>query len=175
MSDTLKPAGALEPDSPTSHHVSQILTPVGYLHIFANNDAITAIQFADKSRRENQNKVSALGKRQLSEYFAGTRSEFDLPLGATGTVFQTSVWQALMDVGYGKTASYLDIAKSIGNVKACRAVGAANGKNPIAIVVPCHRIIGSNNTLTGYAGGLTRKSFLLSLESHQQRLFIESI
>ncbi|WP_371194449.1 methylated-DNA--[protein]-cysteine S-methyltransferase [Glaciecola sp. SC05] len=154
---------------------SQLNTPVGYVQIFANAQAITAIQFADEPIQENQNHVSAMGKQQLTEYFDAKRMDFDLPLAANGTEFQQTVWQALMDVSYGTTASYLDIAKMIGNVKACRAVGAANGKNPIAIVVPCHRIIGTNGKLTGYAGGMSRKSFLLSLESNQQRMFIESV
>ncbi|MFZ8199583.1 methylated-DNA--[protein]-cysteine S-methyltransferase [Alteromonas portus] len=105
--------------------------------------------------------------RQLSAYFDGKLNEFDLPLSAKGTAFQHSVWDALQQVKYGETASYLDIANAIGNPKAVRAVGMANGRNPIAIVVPCHRIIGSNKTLTGYAGGLPRKQYLLNLEGAQ--------
>jgi len=146
-------------------YISQLSTPVGYVQVSANRNEITAIQFADAAIVENESQLSALGKRQLSEYFAGTRTQFDLPLAASGTDFQQGVWQALMHIGYATTASYLDIAIAVGNRKACRAVGAANAKNPIAIVVPCHRIIGTNGKLTGYAGGMSRKSFLLSLES----------
>lgn len=175
MSTSVNHSVAVEQNARKIAYVSQLETPVGYVQIFATQSAITAIQFSDQGVIENENAVSALGKQQLTEYFAAKRTEFDLPLRATGTEFQTSVWRALMDIGYGATASYLDIAKSIGNSKACRAVGAANGKNPIAIVVPCHRIIGTNGKLTGYAGGMTRKSFLLSLESHQPSMFIESI
>ncbi len=158
-----------------SHYASQITTPVGYLQVLSNEDAIISVQFADEAIQEHENDVSHLGKQQLIEYFNQKRAHFDLPLAAAGTHFQQQVWSALMDIEYGEVASYLDIAKAIGNEKACRAVGAANGKNPIAIVVPCHRIIGSNGTLTGYAGGMSRKSFLLSLESKQQRIFIENV
>ena len=105
--------------------------------------------------------------KQLNGYFSGTLTQFDLPLAAKGTPFQHQVWQALGEIKYGDTASYADIANAIENPKAVRAVGMANGKNPIAIVVPCHRVIGSNNTLTGYAGGLSRKQFLLNLEGAQ--------
>ncbi|WP_305879902.1 methylated-DNA--[protein]-cysteine S-methyltransferase [Simiduia sp. 21SJ11W-1] len=101
---------------------------------------------------------------QLAEYFAGRRQEFDLPLAARGTAFQQQVWAALTAVPLGATASYGDIAAGIGKPKAVRAVGAANGRNPIAIVVPCHRVIGANGTLTGYAGGLARKQWLLRHE-----------
>jgi methylated-DNA-[protein]-cysteine S-methyltransferase len=148
-------------------YVSQLSTPVGYLHVIANDEAITAVVFSDTPKNETPNDVSQAGKAQLGEYFAQKREHFDLPLAAKGTPFQHSVWQALMKIEYGTHASYLDIAKAIGNEKACRAVGAANGKNPIAIIVPCHRIIGTNGTLTGYAGGMSRKAYLLSLESQR--------
>jgi len=98
-------------------------------------------------------------------------TETNMPIDVKGTEFQTSVWKALQNIPYGQTVSYLDIAKTIGNPKAVRAVGLANGKNPIAIVVPCHRVIGSNRTLTGYAGGLARKQFLLNLEGAQGGLW----
>ena len=101
---------------------------------------------------------------QLQEYFAGKRTTFDLPLAASGTTFQQQVWQALLTIPYGKTCSYGDIARAIGNPKGVRAVGLANGKNPLAIVVPCHRVIGADGKLTGYAGGLNRKQQLLALE-----------
>jgi len=102
---------------------------------------------------------------QLNEYFAHTRTEFDVILDTCGTPFQQSVWQALCNVPYGNVATYKDIAIQLNNPKAVRAVGAANGKNPISIIVPCHRIIGANNKLTGYAGGLERKQWLLEHEA----------
>lgn len=102
--------------------------------------------------------------QQLRAYFSGELTEFDLPLDLRGTDFQVSVWKALLTIPYGETISYAELARRIGNPKAVRAVGAANGKNPIPIIVPCHRVIGSNGTLTGYAGGLHVKQALLSLE-----------
>lgn len=102
--------------------------------------------------------------KQLEQYFAGKREQFDLPLDATGTAFQQRVWQSLCAIPFGQTASYGQLAASLGNPNASRAVGLANGKNPIAIVVPCHRVIGANGTLTGYAGGLDNKRMLLELE-----------
>ena len=102
---------------------------------------------------------------QLTEYFAGTRQEFDLPLGATGTPFQQQVWDALTTIPYGATVTYRDIAVAIGSPRAVRAVGLANGRNPLPIVVPCHRVVGANGTLTGYGGGLAAKQQLLDLES----------
>ncbi|MBC7397298.1 MAG: methylated-DNA--[protein]-cysteine S-methyltransferase [Bdellovibrionales bacterium] len=101
---------------------------------------------------------------QLDEYFAGKRMEFDLPLDVQGTEFQKSVWKALTKIPYGKTASYRDIAKKVKNENASRAVGTANGKNPLCIIVPCHRVIASNGTLGGYSGGLHLKTQLLALE-----------
>ncbi|NAW78372.1 methylated-DNA--[protein]-cysteine S-methyltransferase [Vibrio sp. V33_P6A3T137] len=102
--------------------------------------------------------------QQLEEYFAGQRTQFCLPLAATGTPFQRSVWQALGNIPYGETWSYQQLAEAIGNPKAVRAVGLANGKNPLSIIVPCHRVIGKNGKLTGYAGGIERKAGLLALE-----------
>ena len=104
---------------------------------------------------------------QMDQYFKGQRRKFDLPLAPAGTPFQQEVWQALQTVGFGETASYGRIAQAIGRPQAFRAVGAANGRNPISIIVPCHRIIGSNNTLTGYGGGLWRKTWLLEHEGWQ--------
>ena len=108
--------------------------------------------------------VLAACAAQLTDYFAGKRRHFELPLAARGTPFQQSVWDALADIPYGELRSYRDIARTIGNPAAVRAVGAANGRNPLPIVVPCHRVIGSNGTLTGFAGGLEVKRFLLELE-----------
>jgi methylated-DNA-[protein]-cysteine S-methyltransferase len=110
---------------------------------------------------------------QLQEYFEGTRASFSLTLNPNGTDFQKRVWDALLDIPYGKTVSYLELSKTLGDVKAIRAVAAANGKNPLWIVIPCHRVIGSDGSLTGYAGGLHRKKWLLDHESpaKQQALF----
>ncbi len=105
--------------------------------------------------------------RQLDEYFAGTRQTFDVELALRGTEFQRAVWEALVQIPYGATASYGDIARAIGRPNAVRAVGQANGRNPVAIVVPCHRVIGSNNGLTGYGGGIDRKRYLLALEGSE--------
>jgi methylated-DNA-[protein]-cysteine S-methyltransferase len=104
-------------------------------------------------------------ERQLDEYFAGTRRTFELPLELAGTEFQRSVWRALLTIPYGETRSYGQIARQIGRPAAVRAVGAANGRNPLAIVAPCHRVVGSTGKLTGFAGGLRAKAFLLELES----------
>lgn len=101
---------------------------------------------------------------QLGQYFSGLRQQFNLPLAAQGTEFQQKVWRALIEIPYGQTCSYQELANAIGNPKAVRAVGLANGKNPISIVVPCHRVIGKNGKLTGYAGGVERKEQLLALE-----------
>ena len=115
--------------------------------------------------------LTALAAEQLQAYFAGNLQQFSLPLAAGGTAFQQQVWQALTTVPYGKTASYGDIAKAINNPKGVRAVGLANGKNPIGIIVPCHRVIGANGTLTGYAGGVDKKAWLLVHEGVSLNLY----
>lgn len=107
-------------------------------------------------------------QRQLNEYFGGSRKVFSLPLALTGTPFQRKVWQQLTQIPYGEVRSYGQIAQAVGNPKACRAVGAANHCNPIPILVPCHRVVGANGSLTGYAGGLWRKNLLLQLEQNSR-------
>jgi methylated-DNA-[protein]-cysteine S-methyltransferase len=154
---------------------------IGLLEIVGSDEYITALNFISPEERNNSFDNTAIPKAvadcvaQLDEYFKGKRQEFDLKLEPEGTEFQRTVWRQLTSIPFGKTVSYLDIAKAIGNEKAVRAVGAANGKNPISIVVPCHRIIGSNGQLTGYGGGLWRKAWLLkhegSLVNHQMKLF----
>lgn len=140
-------------------------TEMGLVKITGNSDAVTHIDFVSAQKQpENSTSVLCDAKQQLSEYFEGERTHFDMPLAPKGTDFQKQVWQALAEIPYGQTVSYQDIAKAVGKPKGSQAVGGANGKNPIAIVVPCHRVIGKDGSLTGYAGGLDKKSWLLSLE-----------
>jgi methylated-DNA-[protein]-cysteine S-methyltransferase len=139
-------------------------TPLGKMEITASESAVLAIHFVDKVRAPQANAITDITKHQMLQYFNGERSSFDLPTAAQGTDFQKQVWQALTTVTYGNTCSYGDIANKINNPKAVRAVGSANGKNPLTIVVPCHRVIGSNGSLTGYASGIDRKAWLLEHE-----------
>ncbi|MSR92219.1 methylated-DNA--[protein]-cysteine S-methyltransferase [Inconstantimicrobium porci] len=148
-------------------------SPVGILKITSRNEKIILIEpvedenFVKGEAIDETNKDYKLclkAVEQLNEYFQGKRKVFDLPLNAEGTEFQMKVWKALCDIPYGETRSYSDIAKAIGNTKAVRAVGGANNKNPIAIVVPCHRVIGKNGSMVGYGGGLPMKEYLLQLE-----------
>lgn len=139
-------------------------SPIGKIGIEEKNGAISDIWFAPDIFPKEQTPLLKEAERQLSAYFDRKLTEFDLPLAPQGTVFQKQVWDALCKIPYGQTASYGDIARMIGNPKACRAVGGANNKNPIAIVIPCHRIIGMNGRLVGYGGGLDIKQFLLALE-----------
>jgi methylated-DNA-[protein]-cysteine S-methyltransferase len=146
-------------------------SPYGDIALTANKEGLTALSFQqgaspliiDDSYIESAEKFLEVCK-QLDEYFAGERNEFNLPLAPQGTPFQQKVWQALKTIKQGDTQSYLWIAKKINNEKAVRAVGAANGKNPIALIIPCHRVIGANGKLTGYAGGLGLKAKLLMHE-----------
>lgn len=119
---------------------------------------------------ETDTSLAAEAVRQLGEYLAGDREGFDLPYNPAGTDFQRAVWFALLDIDYGRTASYADLAHTVGRPHAMRAVGAANGANPIAVFLPCHRVIGADGSLTGYGGGLELKRALLSLESRESRL-----
>lgn len=151
---------------PIYSHCEYLPTTSGLLKICANEQGISAITFVmQEDAPVNGNAVTKEAKQQLSEYFNQQRQAFDLPLAPMGTQFQQNVWQQLCAIPYGETCSYADIAKQLNNPNAVRAVGSANGKNPISIVVPCHRVIGANGTLTGYAGGLTRKAALLTLEN----------
>ena len=143
-------------------------SPFGFVEVSATDVGVTGIRFLSSVPEvANPSALTSQALAQLSEYFAGTRTHFTLPLAPQGTQFQQRVWQALCNIPYGETCSYGDIAKRIENPKGVRAVGLANGKNPIAIVVPCHRVIGANGKLTGYAGGLERKAGLLKLEGTQ--------
>ncbi|MEJ2258876.1 MAG: methylated-DNA--[protein]-cysteine S-methyltransferase [Woeseiaceae bacterium] len=151
-------------------------TPIGELLVAGDADGLSMIGFPHGVMRRApepdwifNEKPLAEACRQLREYFAGERREFDLPLSLTGTEFQVSVLRALRDIPYGETVSYGDIARRVGRPKAVRAVGAANGRNPIPIVIPCHRVIGSTGDLTGFGGGLDTKEALLRLEAEHTR------
>ncbi len=142
-------------------------SPIGLLEIGATAEALVSLYFVETVRQpETLSPLLTTVIEQLAEYFAGTRTTFTLPLHFVGTAFQQRVWQQLLTVPYGKTVPYQAIANALGNPKAVRAVGAANGQNPISIIAPCHRIIGSNGALIGYGGGLWRKEWLLKHEGY---------
>lgn len=164
-----------------THHIE---SPVGALVLQSEGGRLTAAGFSDApdSRSPQQTAGAAGAARtipdvltraeiQLSEYFDGNRTEFDLPLAPSGTAFQRRVWDELVRIPWGARISYSELARRIGKPDAVRAVGAANGRNPIAIIIPCHRVVGADGTLTGYAGGLDRKRRLLDLESDELTLF----
>lgn len=140
-------------------------TPIGAIEIQASPQGITKVIFpASKTNKVHTSELTNRCKQQLNEYFFEKRRMFDLPLDQQGTLFQRSIWACLLQIPFGHVVSYRDIADMANNRKAARAVGAANGRNPIGIIVPCHRVIGENGTLTGYAGGLDRKAWLLEHE-----------
>lgn len=139
---------------------------IGYLHLFSDGKNITRVDFANEELKEQRScDILETAKNQLHEYFANTRQTFDLPLLPSGTEFQKKIWDILLQIEFSETKSYEWVSLQYGNKKAIRAVGQAIGKNPIAIIVPCHRVIGKNGALTGFAGGLERKELLLNLES----------
>lgn len=142
-------------------------TPVGKMFLSSDGENITELKFGSCGE-DFPDAVTKKARAELEEYFAGTRKSFSVALKPKGTAFQKSVWAALCEIPYGKMASYGEIAEKIGNKKACRAVGMANNLNPIAIIIPCHRIVGANGALTGYAGGLDKKEFLLKLEAQRR-------
>ena len=149
-------------------------SPLGLIEIQATEKGVRSVNFADeKIFTEVKNDINTVVLQQLKEYFNKKRTDFDIPLDFDGTDFQKRVWAELVKVPFGKTKSYMDSSRALGDVKAIRAVGMANGSNKIAIIVPCHRIIGSDGSLTGYAGGLHRKKWLLEFETPpiQQELF----
>lgn len=142
-------------------------SPIGLIEVGATHVALVTLYFVEEPRQESTSSaLLATVIHQLGEYFAGARTTFDLPLHFQGTAFQRQVWQQLLTVPYGQTLAYQEIANALGNPKAVRAVGAANGQNPISIIAPCHRIIGSNGNLIGYGGGLWRKEWLLKHEGY---------
>jgi methylated-DNA-[protein]-cysteine S-methyltransferase len=150
-------------------YYKKIKSPVGELTLVATDTHLTSVWFDNKPSLKNaehskDHPILVSAESQLQEYFQGKRQKFDLPLESSGTEFQEKVWKALRKIPFGQTWSYKKLATTIGNPKACRAVGAANGKNPLSIVVPCHRVIGAQGSLTGFGGGLENKEILLNLE-----------
>lgn len=159
---------------------STLSSPIGELLLVSDDDQLTGIYMQserhapryDNARQrdwERDDHALRQTRRQLQDYFAGTLMEFDLPLAAQGTAFQQRVWKALREIPYGATISYGELARRIGQPTASRAVGLANGQNPISIVVPCHRVIGANGSLTGYGGGIERKQWLLAHETTRRQ------
>jgi methylated-DNA-[protein]-cysteine S-methyltransferase len=152
----------------------EMTSPIGKVKLIASSAALVAVLWEQERpnrvkletpKLDPQHPILLETERQLSEYFAGQRTRFDLPLELRGTKFQMRVWQALREIPFGEIRSYLDLAEAIGAPKAFRAVGAANGRNPLSIVVPCHRVNGADGSLTGFAGGLQTKAALLALEA----------
>ncbi|NOX49598.1 MAG: methylated-DNA--[protein]-cysteine S-methyltransferase [Gammaproteobacteria bacterium] len=155
-------------------------SPIGPLLLVGDHNSLSGLYFSTGKKArgadsdwERYDAPFQRTKKQLAEYFAGRRKVFDLELLPSGTAFQLSVLNALLEIPYGETRSYADIAQHIENPKAVRAVGSANGNNPIALIIPCHRVIGSNGSLTGFGGGLESKRFLLDLETRHSGLFAD--
>ena len=158
-------------------------SPVGLLTLVASEQGLAAILWEDEDpervplkplERDDKNPLLIETERQLTDYFAGKLKRFSIPLDFNGTEFQKKVWTALTTIPFGETRSYRQIAEQIGNPKAVRAVGAANGRNPISIIAPCHRVIGADGTLIGFAGGLGAKALLLNIESKEKESNFES-
>lgn len=168
-----------EPSSTTRYFFKVMPSPVGQLKLVASDHGLSAILWENDDPKRvrlgpmedsTDHPILRKTERQLNDYFAGNLESFSIDLDFNGTEFQKKVWAALVTIPFGETRSYGQIATQIGNPSAVRAVGAANGKNPISIIAPCHRVIGINGKLTGFAGGLAIKSFLLKLESRELRL-----
>ncbi|MCU1368846.1 MAG: cysteine methyltransferase [Ilumatobacteraceae bacterium] len=163
---------ASAPTASTTDRYTRIATPVDDLILTGDGTALTGCYFVEHRHHgapsdglERDDDAFADAAAQLGEYFAGERTGFDLELAPTGTAFQQRVWMQLREIPYGATCSYADVARAIGAGNGFRAVGLANGRNPISIIVPCHRVIGADGSLTGYGGGMDRKRFLLDLEA----------
>jgi O-6-methylguanine DNA methyltransferase len=152
----------------SSLQIAWIESPVGLLRAGASDTALRLLEFAAADSTQKSSGASTLlldqTRRELAEYFAGTRRRFEVPLSFPGTPFQERVWSALCNIGYGERISYFEQSRRLGDEKAIRAVAQANGQNPIAIIIPCHRVINADGKLGGYGGGLLRKQFLLDLE-----------
>ena len=169
----------MNPAAEIPHFRTSLESPVGVLSMVATDQALVALVWRveghsragfERAVDKPRHPVLRETARQLREYFAGKRREFDLPLEFRGTEFQRRAWSALLTIPYGETRTYRQMAEHIGNPAAVRAVGAANGRNPISIIAPCHRVIGMNGDLTGFGGGLDAKAHLLSLEAPQLQL-----
>lgn len=154
-------------------------SPVGKLKLVASDKGLVAVLWEndpprrvrlEETQEDPQHKILARAEKELQEYFAGTREAFSIPLDMRGTTFQKNVWEALLGIPFGETRSYGQLAAQLGSPTASRAVGAANGRNPVSIIVPCHRVIGASGKLTGFAGGLDVKERLLTLEGRQPLL-----
>jgi methylated-DNA-[protein]-cysteine S-methyltransferase len=159
-----------------SHQIKELKvayykSPIGVLKVTATGEQIISVLFLDSNPEKESDESPVVNNciQQLDEYFKHQRQKFDLPLAPQGTSFQKQVWEKLLEIPYGRTSSYLEIARRIGNPKSIRAVGSANGKNPIVIIIPCHRVIGSSGKLIGYGGGLWRKEWLLK---HEQSVLV---
>lgn len=145
--------------------IGEFRSPVGILRLIADMDSLQEIVFVENSSgTESSHPILRKTRKQLVEYFEGERTQFDLPVNPKGTDFQQRVWQVLLDIPYGKTITYLELSHQLGDPNAIRAVGKANGQNPIPIIIPCHRVIGSGGKLVGYSGGIDRKEWLLKHE-----------
>jgi methylated-DNA-[protein]-cysteine S-methyltransferase len=160
-------------DAPVEYEYATMPSPIGELKLIGSDRGLAAILWEidrpdrvriSAEKRDPNHPVLAVARRQLEEYFTGKRKTFDVALDLAGTDFQRSVWSALLRIPFGETRTYGEVAGQLGNVNATRAVGAANGRNPISIIVPCHRLIGASGDLTGFAGGLEAKAYLLDLE-----------
>jgi methylated-DNA-[protein]-cysteine S-methyltransferase len=148
-------------------------SPIGILELHANETFLLQVKFVpEKSKAEFMNAILHTTCEQLSLYFKGELKKFDLPLQFKGTDFQNYVWNGLANIDYGTTISYLQFSKRLGNVDAIRAIGTTNGKNPFSIIIPCHRVIGSNGKLVGYAGGIEKKQWLLNFEAENSGLYL---
>ncbi len=150
-------------------------SPIGTITLASDGIALTRLDFARNTQDTTQLEIFTTTKQELDEYFRGKRKAFTIPLQTQGTPFQRQVWDALLTIPYGETRSYEDMAIQIGRPKACRAIGMANNRNAIGILIPCHRVIGKDGSLIGYAGGLDKKIALLELESTCARLTIPRI
>lgn len=174
MPASIRPATKITTPTTTDLRVATVPSPVGELRIVVSDVGVRAILWEDDHDRvtgtdarpiaPDDDPVARRAVDQLGEYFAGERTTFDLPLDLVGTEFQVAAWRALGRIGYGTTRTYREQATDIGRPTAVRAIGAANGKNPVSIVLPCHRVIGADGSLTGFAGGLDAKRFLLAHE-----------
>ena len=152
---------------------TEMESPVGPLHLFANDKGLTALymniqRYEMPTGVEGSNAILEQTKQELTEYFEGNRRDFSVPLDPQGTEFRKSVWMELMNIPFGKTITYGELAKRLGDPLLTRAVGTANGANPISIIIPCHRVVGANGHLTGYGGGIERKRWLLDHEAEDQ-------